>query len=151
VAVSTGIERDRVLLAEDGVVIDLVDGRAQVVGVVPVGNVFVDGSTIGDLAEASVRDRRILAEDGFVSVVVVLDSTTGRIVAGPEIHARGLAEDDAVFDDIRPRISQAVEEAARRGYDDTYELQQIIRRSIGPWLNRRLRRRPMIIPVVVEV
>jgi ribonuclease J len=151
VAVSTGIERDHVLLAEDGVVIDLVDGKAQVVGVVPVGNVFVDGSTIGDLAEASVRDRRILAEDGFVSVVVVLDSTTGSIVAGPEIHARGLAEDDSVFDDIRPRISQAVEEAARRGYDDVYELQQIIRRSIGPWLNRRLRRRPMIIPVVVEL
>jgi ribonuclease J len=151
VAISTGVARDRVLVAEDGVVIDLVDGRARISGAVPVGNVFVDGATIGDLAEASVRDRRILAEDGFVSVVLVLDSTTGTIVAGPEIHARGLAEDDAVFDDVRPRIAEAVEQAARQGYDDVYELQQIIRRAIGPWLNRRLRRRPMIIPVVVEV
>jgi ribonuclease J len=132
-------------------VIDLVDGRARVTGALPVGNVFVDGGTIGDIAEASVRDRRILAEDGFVSVVLVLDSTTGAIVAGPEIHARGLAEDDAVFDGVRPRIAEAVEQAARQGYDDVYELQQTIRRTIGPWLNRRLRRRPMIIPVVVEV
>jgi ribonuclease J len=142
---------ERVLVVEDGVVVDLVDGKASVVGVRPVGNVFVDGTTVGDLAEASVRDRRILAEDGFVSVVVVLDSTTGAIVAGPEIHARGLAEDDSVFEAVRPRIAQAVEEAARNGYDDVYELQQTIRRAIGPWLNRRLRRRPMIIPVVVEL
>ncbi len=151
VAIATGVPRDRVLVAEDGVVIDLVDGRARVTGALPVGNVFVDGGTIGDIAEASVRDRRILAEDGFVSVVLVLDSTTGAIVAGPEIHARGLAEDDAVFDGVRPRIAEAVEQAARQGYDDVYELQQTIRRTIGPWLNRRLRRRPMIIPVVVEV
>ena len=151
VAISAGIPRDKVLLAEDGMVVDLVDGRASIVGIEPVGNVFVDGATIGDLAEASVRDRRILSEDGFVSVVVVLDSTTGAIVAGPEVHARGLAEDDAVFDAVRPRIAAEVEQAARNGYDDVYELQQTIRRAIGPWLNRRLRRRPMIIPVVVEV
>jgi ribonuclease J len=151
VAISTGVPSDRVLVVEDGVVVDLVDGKAAVVGAVPVGNVFVDGTTIGDLAEASVRDRRILAEDGFVSVVVVLDSTTGTIVAGPEIHARGLAEDDSVFDAVRPRIAEAVQEAASHGYDDVYELQQTIRRVIGPWLNRRLRRRPMIIPVVVEL
>jgi ribonuclease J len=151
VAMATGVPPDRVLVVEDGVVVDLVDGTASVAGVVPVGNVFVDGTTIGDLAEASVRDRRILAEDGFVSVVVVLDSTTGSVVAGPEIHARGLAEADDVFDEVRPRIVAAVEEAARSGYDDVYELQQTIRRAVGPWLNRRLRRRPMIIPVVVEV
>jgi ribonuclease J len=151
VAVATGIDRHRVLVAEDGMVIDLVDGRARITGIQPVGNVFVDGTTIGDLAEASVRDRRILSEDGFVSVVVVLDSTTGTVVAGPAIHARGLAEDDSVFDAVRPRITAAVEDAAGQGYDDVYELQQTVRRVIGPWLNRRLRRRPMIIPVVVEV
>ena len=151
VATAAGVPREKVLLAEDGMIVDLVDGRAAVVGIEPVGNVFVDGATIGDLAEASVRDRRILSEDGFVSVVVVLDSTTGAIVAGPEVHARGLAEDDAVFDAVRPRIAEEVEKAARSGYDDVYELQQTIRRAIGPWLNRRLKRRPMIIPVVVEV
>ncbi len=151
VAMATGLPAERVLVIEDGVVVDLVDGTARVVGVQPVANVFVDGTTIGEVAEASVRDRRILAEDGFVSVVVVVDSTSGTIVSGPEIHARGLAEDDSAFDAVRPRIVSAVEEAARSGYDDTYALQQTIRRAIGPWLNRRLRRRPMIIPVVIEV
>ena len=148
---ATGLPADRVLVVEDGVVVDLVAGDARVVGVQPVANVFVDGTTIGEVAEASVRDRRILAEDGFVSVVVVVDSTSGTILSGPEIHARGLAEDDSAFDAVRPRIVAAVEEAARSGYDDTYALQQTIRRAIGPWLNRRLRRRPMIIPVVIEV
>ena len=151
VAMATGLLPERVLVVEDGVVVDLVDGHARVVGVQPVANVFVDGTTIGEVAEASVRDRRILAEDGFVSVVVVVDSTSGTILSGPEIHARGLAEDDSAFDAVRPRIVAAVEEAARSGYDDTYALQQTIRRAIGPWLNRRLRRRPMIIPVVIEV
>jgi len=151
VAITTGVPLERVLLIEDGMVVDLVDGTARVVGHSPVANVFVDGTTIGEVAEASVRDRRILAEDGFVSVVLVIDSTSGRIVSGPEIHARGLAEDDSAFDEIRPRIVEAVEDAARNGYDDTYALQQSIRRAIGPWLNRRLRRRPMIIPVVIEI
>jgi len=151
VATTTGIAAERVLVIEDGVVVDLHEGRARVVGVQPVANVFVDGTTIGEIAEASVRDRRILSEDGFVSVVVVVDSTTGGIVSGPEIHARGLAEDDSAFDAVRPKIVQAVEEATRSGYDDPYALQQTIRRAIGPWLNRRLRRRPMIIPVVIEI
>jgi ribonuclease J len=151
VATATGIPNDRVLVVEDGFVVDLVDGEAGVAGIRPVANVFVDGSTIGDVAEASVRDRRILSEDGFVSVVVVVDSTSGAIVGGPEIHARGLAEDDSVFDDVRPLIAHAVEEATRHGYDDEFALQQTIRRAIGPWLNRQLRRRPMIIPVVLEI
>ena len=151
VAMATGLPAERVLVIEDGVVVDLVDGTARVVGVQPVANVFVDGTTIGEVAEASVRDRRILSEDGFVTVVVVVDSTSGDIVSGPEIHARGLAEDDATFDAVKPKIAVAVTEATRNGYDDTFALQQIIRRTIGPWLNRRLRRRPMIIPVVIEI
>jgi ribonuclease J len=152
VAQETGIGPSRLLVVEDGVVVDLHDGVAQVVGVQPVHNVFVDGSTVGgEVAEASVRDRRILSEDGFVSVIVVVDSTTGEILSGPEIHARGLAEQDSAFDAVTPKIVAAVEEATRSGYDDTYALQQTIRRAIGPWLNRRLRRRPMIIPVVIEI
>jgi ribonuclease J len=151
VAHSTGIAAERVVVVEDGMVVDLHDGQVSVVGVQPVANVFVDGTTIGEVAEASVRDRRILSEDGFVSIVVVVDSTSGAIVSGPDIHSRGLAEDDSAFDAILPKIVTAVEEATRNGYDDPYALQQTIRRAIGPWLNRRLRRRPMIIPVVIEI
>ena len=150
IAVDSGVPAERVLIAEDGVVVDLVNGVASVVGAVPCGYVYVDGSNVGGLAEASLTDRRILGEEGFISVVVVVDSVTGKVTGGPEIHARGFAEDDSVFDSILPEIVQAVEDAAASGNADTYQLQQTIRRTIGRWVGGRLRRRPMIIPVVVE-
>jgi ribonuclease J len=102
------------------------------------------------LTEAELKDRRILAEEGFVSVFAVVDSTTGKVVSGPTIHARGVAEDDSVFDAILPEIAQALEEAAAGGAVDTHQLQQVIRRKLGHWIGTKLRRRPMIIPVVVE-
>ncbi|HMG29520.1 MAG TPA: ribonuclease J [Jiangellaceae bacterium] len=150
VAISSGVPRDRVVLAEDGVVVDLVGGVARVAGAVPCGYVYVDGSNVGGVAEASLKDRRILGEEGFISVVVVVDSVTGKVTGGPEIHARGFAEDDSVFDEVRPQIAEALEKAAAGGGADTYQLQQTIRRTIGRWVSGRYRRRPMIIPVVVE-
>jgi ribonuclease J len=150
VAVNAGVPRSRVVLAEDGVVVDLADGLARVVGAVPCGYVYVDGSNVGGVAEASLKDRRILGEEGFISVVVVVDSVTGKVTGGPEIHARGFAEDDSVFDEIRPQLVDALEQAAAGGGADTYQLQQTIRRTIGRWVSGRYRRRPMIIPVVVE-
>ena len=149
-AIATGVPRERVVLAEDGVVVDLVDGVATVVGALPVGYVYVDGASIGELTEADLKDRRILGEEGFISVIVVVDSGTGKVVAGPEIHARGFAEDDTVFDAVRPRIIDALAATAGDGNLDPYALQQIVRRTIGKWVSERFRRRPMIIPVVIE-
>ena len=85
-AIRTGVPRERVVLCEDGVVVDLVDGVAKVVGAVPCGYVYVDGSSVGEITEVDLKDRRILGEEGFISIVVVVDSGTGKIVAGPEIH-----------------------------------------------------------------
>ncbi|MGH3314691.1 MAG: ribonuclease J [Nocardioidaceae bacterium] len=146
----TGVPPDRVVVAEDGVVVDLVDGVARISGKVDCGYVFVDGSTVGDITESSLKDRRILGEEGFISVIVVVDSVTGKLVSGPEIHARGFAEDDSVFEEVRPEIEKAVNQAVSEGVDDPYQLQQTIRRRIGRWVNSKHRRRPMIIPVVVE-
>src|SRR5689334_247788 len=147
---ATGVPAEHVVVAEDGVVVDLMDGKIEVAGKVPCGFVFVDGESVGDITEASLKDRRILGEEGFVSVVVVVDSQTGKVSSGPEIHARGFLEDDAVFDEIKQPIAEAIEAALREGADDTYQLQQTIRRVIGRWVNTTHRRRPMIIPVVVE-
>ncbi|MCK0116663.1 ribonuclease J [Isoptericola sp. CG 20/1183] len=149
-AVKTGIPADRVVLAEDGVVVDLVDGRASVVGAVPCGYVFVDGSSVGEVTENELKDRRVLSEEGFVSVFAVVDSATGKVLAGPQILARGMAEGAAVFDEIQPDVVKALEDAIAGGATDTHQLQQVMRRVIGQWVNRRLRRRPMIVPVVVE-
>ena len=149
-AVQTGVPADRVVLAEDGVVVDLVDGRASVVGAVPCGYVYVDGSSVGGITEAELKDRRILGDEGFVSIFAVVSSADGKVLAGPQIHARGFAEQDEVFEDILPEVTRALEEAVAQGATDTHQLQQVIRRVVGRWVSSRLRRRPMIIPVVVE-
>jgi ribonuclease J len=106
---------------------------------------------VGDITEVSLKDRRILGSEGFVSVVAVVDLTDAKVVGGPDIHARGFAEDDSVFDEVKPRIAAALEDALRDGASDTYELQRVMRRAIGRWVSDTHRRRPMIIPVVVEV
>jgi ribonuclease J len=140
-----------VVIAEDGVVVDLVDGRASVVGKVACGYVYVDGLSVGEVTESSLKDRRILGEEGFVSVVIVVDSTTGKLVAGPEIHARGSGIDDASFAEVRPRLDEALARAAADDIHDAYQLGQLVRRTVGKWVNENYRRRPMIIPVVIEV
>jgi ribonuclease J len=150
IAVSTGVPRDRVVLAEDGVVVDLLDGVARVVGAVSCGYVYVDGSSVGEITDADLKDRRILGEEGFVSIVVVVDSATGKVLAGPEIHARGVAEGDEVFEGILPQIESALAQAVDQGTTDNYQLQQVVRRVVGRWLGGKLRRRPMILPLVVS-
>ncbi len=150
VAETTGIPPERVLVAEDGVVIDLRDHEANIVGAVPCGYVYVDGSSVGELTDAELKDRRILGEEGFISVFVVMDSANGKVIAGPQVHARGVAEDETVFDAIVPDVVRALEEAASGGAFDSGQLQQVMRRVVGRFAGNRLRRRPMIIPVVVE-
>ena len=117
----------------------------------PCGYVYVDGSSVGDVTDASLKDRRILRDEGFISVVVVVDSVTGKVAGGPEIHARGFAEDDAVFEAVRPLIEEALDKAAAEGIGDAHQLQQLVRRVVGRWVSDTYRRRPMIIPLVVEV
>ena len=146
----TGVPAENVVIAEDGVVVDLVDGRAAVAGKVDCGYVFVDGASVGDITESDLKDRRILGEEGFISVIVVVDSVTGKVSGGPEIHARGFAEDDSTFDEIRQPIIDALDRAVAEGVDDNYQLQQTVRRVVGRWVNSTHRRRPMIIPVVIE-
>jgi ribonuclease J len=148
-AVRTGVPPERVIVVEDGVVVDLVDGVAKVVGTVPCGYVYVDGSSVGGITEADLKDRRILGDEGFVSIFVVVDSTSGAVVVGPEIHARGVAEDDAVFDSIKPQVIAALTESVMGGTSDVQQLQQVLRRVVGRWAGTKLRRRPMIIPIVV--
>lgn len=149
-AVKTGVPADRVVLAEDGVVVDLVDGKASVVGAVPCGYVYVDGSSVGEITDAELKDRVILGEEGFVSVFAVIDTATGKVLAPPQVLARGMAEDASVFDKVMPEVTAALENAIAGGATDTHQLQQIMRRTVGRYVATRLRRKPMIVPVVVE-
>ncbi|MFW5469878.1 ribonuclease J [Knoellia sp. CPCC 206435] len=149
-ALATGVHPRGVVVVEDGVVVDLLDGRVRVAGAVPSGYVYVDGSSVGEADEGLLKDRRILRDEGFISVIVVMDSSSGKIVAGPEITARGFVEGDVVFDDVMPGLVKALDEATAQGVVDTYQLEQVMRRAVGGWVGRKIRRRPMIIPVVIE-
>ena len=149
-AMRTGVPEDHVVLAEDGVVVDLVDGKASVVGVVDCGYVYVDGSSVGGADEALLKDRRILRDEGFISCIVVIDSATGKIASGPQITARGFVEDDEIFQQVIPKVERAIEEAVANGVRDDQQLQQIVRRAVGSWVGGKIRRRPMIIPVVLQ-
>ena len=150
-AALSGVPEGNIVIADDGVVVDLIDGQAKITGAVPCGYVYVDGLSVGEVTDEQLKDRRILGEEGFVSVVIVLDSTTGKMVAAPEIHARGSGIDESAFSDVRPRIEEALARAAAEGITDSYQIQQLVRRAVGRWVSDHYRRRPMIIPVVVEV
>lgn len=150
-AIQTGVPRANAIIIENGIVVDLVEGEALVVGSIPVGFVYVDGQSIGDITESSLKDRRILGEEGFISVVVVIDSQSGKIVAGPDIHARGFAEDQALFDEVKLRIEKALAVAVADGINGTHQLAQVVRKTVGGWVGGEHRRRPMIVPLVIEV
>jgi ribonuclease J len=147
----TGVPDERIVIAEDGLVVDLLDGKAAVAGAVPCGYVYVDGLTVGEVTESQLKDRRILGDEGFISVIIVFDASNGKVVGGPEIHARGSGIDEAAFGDVLPKVAEALDRAAADGVSDEHSLRQLARRVIGKWVSDNYRRRPMIIPVVVEV
>ena len=150
-AIESGVPRENAFIIENGIVVDLIDHVAEVVGSVPCGFVYVDGQSIGDITESSLKDRRILGEEGFISVFVVVEAQSGKIISGPDIHARGFNEDEALFDEVKKEIEKALARAVADGIDGTHQLQQVVRRTIGNWVGQKHRRRPMIVPVVVEV
>jgi len=150
-AIKTGVPRTNTLVIENGIVVDMTDGYADVAGAIPVGFVYVDGQSIGEITESSLKDRRILGEEGFISVVVVIESQTGKIVAGPDIHARGFTEDNELFKEVTVMIEKALAQAVGNGINGTHQLQQVVRRTVGSWVGDKHRRKPMIVPVVIEV
>jgi ribonuclease J len=146
-----GVPDDRVVLCEDGDVVDLVDGKASLVGHIRSRYVYVDGLAIGDVGESLLTERRILGDGGFIAATVVIDSVTGKVVAGPTVSAKGFSDDPAVFAAVLPLVTEALNKAATEGITDPHQLQQIVRRTVGRWVNEAYRRRPMIVPTVVEV
>ncbi|MGW5560258.1 ribonuclease J [Micromonospora sp. NPDC003944] len=149
--IESGVAADRVVLCEDGDVVDLVEGRASLVGHVKSRYVYVDGLAVGDVSESLLTERRILGDGGFIATTVVVDSVTGKVVAGPTLSAKGFSEDPEAFNPVVPLVTEALNRAAADGVTDPHQLQQIVRRTVGRWVNDKYRRRPMIVPTVVEV
>ena len=151
IAEATGVHKDNVIITNDGGVIDLVDGVARQVGEITSEYVYVDGRSIGDVTEDDLKDRQVLGEEGFITVIAVIDRDTRTVVSGPEIHSRGVAEDEGVFDAIKPKLVKVLDDAAASDKEHSkHQLQQMMRRTLGSWVARKLRRRSMIVPIIIE-
>jgi ribonuclease J len=151
-AMEMGVADDHVLLAEDGDVVELTEAGVDFVDSVPAGFLYVDG-TVGDVGHGVLRDRRVLADEGFVVVVVTVDGHSGECVARPEIITRGWVhapEAEALLDEAHEQVVAAVAEAAREGAFDVETLKRRVRQTVGRFVAERTRRRPMIVPVVIE-
>lgn len=147
-----GVARDHVLVCEDGDVLELTDEGLAPVGRVPAGYLYVDG-IVGDVGQGVLRDRRVLAEEGVVVVVVTVDSQTGKVLTGPEIITRGWVyapEAEDLLDEACDVVAASVERALADGVHDVEALERDVRRAAGKFVSERTKRRPMIVPVVME-
>jgi ribonuclease J len=150
-AVATGVPEERVMLAEDGVVVDLVDGIASIVGRYPVGQVYVDGLSVGDVGESTLSDRLVLGEGGFIAITVAVDETTGKAVSAPEVSGRGFSDDPGALMGAQELVEAELLRLAGEGVTDTHRIAQGVRRVVGRWVADTYRRRPMIVPTVIGV
>ncbi len=150
-AISTGVPAANVVLAEDGVVVDLVDGRARISGRVEVGHVYVDGLSVGDVGESTLSDRLILGEGGFIAITVAIDSNTGRALGPPTVSGRGFSDDPKALDEVVALVENELSRTEAEGILDTHRIAQSVRRVVGRWVADTYRRRPMIVPTVIPL
>jgi ribonuclease J len=150
-AALTGVPEKRIVLAEDGTVVDLADGRARIVGAYEVGHVYVDGNAVGDVGDATLSDRLILGEGGFIAITVAVHAATGRAVASPTISGRGFSDDPKALHAVVPLVEMELAQLEADGIVDPHRIAQAVRRVVGKWVGETYRRRPMIVPTVLTV
>jgi ribonuclease J len=151
---AAGVPRERILVCEDGDVVELAGGVASIVGQVRAGMVFVDGLGVGDVGDAVLRDRRKLGGEGFVHVVATIESQTGKVLAGPDIVTRGFVyepESGDLIEEAKARVLDALERSAADGVVDPMIIKQHMRSAASALFKERTQRRPVIIPTVMEV
>ena len=153
-AESVGVPKDRIFLIEDGLGLEVTAAGTRVLGPYPAGPVLVDGKGVGDVGGVVLRDRQLLAEAGMLVVALTVDRTTGSIVAGPEIASRGfvyMKEADALMDEVKTAVREAL--AARRepAVFDREQLGATVRSAVRRFVNQRFQRKPVVLPVILEV
>jgi ribonuclease J len=146
-----GLPADSIVLAENGAVVELTRAGARVVGDIDAGVTFVDGLGVGDVRDVALRDRRHLSEDGVLIIVATLAGSNGRVAAPPELIARGLVEPGPLLEETRGEAQRVLSELAQQGVTEIKLLQEHLHDAIGQLIYDRTGRRPMILPVIVEV
>lgn len=149
-AAKTGVPEENIVLAENGVSVDLVAGRVSIAGAVPVGKMFVDGLITGDVGDATLGERLILSS-GFVAVTVVVRRGTGKPAGPAHLHSRGFSEDPKALEPVARKVEQELEHLASQNVTDPTRIAQGVRRTVGKWVGETYRRQPMIVPTVIEI
>lgn len=149
-AASTGVDPERIVVAENGVSVDLVAGKASIAGAVPVGKMFVDGLITGDVGETTLGERLVLSS-GFVAVTVVVHRGTGKPAGPAHLHSRGFSEDPKALEPAARKVEQELERLAADTVTDPARIAQAVRRAVGKWVGETYRRQPMIVPTVIEI
>ena len=149
-AASTGVPQENIVLAENGVSVDLVAGKASISGAVPVGKMFVDGLITGDVGDATLGERLILSS-GFVAVTVVIHRETGKLAAPAHLQSRGFSEDPKALESVARNVERELESLAADNITDPNRIAQAVRRTVGKWVGETYRRQPMIVPTVIEI
>ncbi|MHA2789193.1 ribonuclease J [Corynebacterium sp. S7] len=151
-AVSTGVKRENTVLAQNGVVVDLVNGRVQVAGQYQVGNLYVDGETMGEVEADVLADRTNLAAGGVISVTCVIDSRTGRLLERPTVSTTGFSEDDrSLVPEVTEWVENLMNDLAAEGENDPYRMVQALRRKVSRSIEQKYKREPVILPTVVPM
>lgn len=149
-AARSGVPEDAIMLAENGVSVDLIGGKAQIAGAVPVGKMFIDGLVTGDVGEATLGERLVLSS-GFVAVTVVIHRGTGRAAAPAHLYSRGFSEDPKALESVVHKVEAELESLASQVVTDPVRIAQAVRRVVGKWVGETYRRQPMIVPTVLEI
>ena len=149
-AARAGVPEESIVVAENGVSVDLVGGRVSIAGAVPVGKMFVDGLITGDVGDITLGERLILSS-GFVAVTVVIGRGTGRSVVAPQLHSRGFSEDPKALEPAVRKVEAELEALAAQKITDPARIAQAVRRTVGKWMAETYRRQPLIVPTVIEV
>ncbi|HEV7419861.1 MAG TPA: ribonuclease J [Mycobacterium sp.] len=149
-AASSGVAPESIVLAENGVSVDLVGGKASISGAVPLGKMFVDGLVTGDVGEVTLGERLTLSS-GFISITVVVSRSTGKPAAAPYLHSRGFSEDPKALEPASRKVQEALEVLAAEKVTDPVRIAQAARRAVGKWVGEVYRRQPMIVPTVIEI
>ncbi|WP_018600666.1 ribonuclease J [Mycobacterium sp. 155] len=149
-AARTGVPPENIVIAENGVSVDLVAGRASISGAVTVGKMFVDGLITGDVGDATLGERLILSS-GFVAVTVVVHRETGRPAGPAHLYSRGFSEDPKALESVAQKVERELESLAADNITDPTRIAQAVRRTVGKWVGETYRRQPMIVPTVIEI
>jgi ribonuclease J len=149
-AVLSGVPEKNVMLAENGVSVDLVNGAVSIAGAVPVGKMFVDGLVTGDVGESTLGERLTLSS-GFIAITLALRRGTGKPAGPPHLHSRGFSEDPKALEPAVRKVEEALEALAAEKVTDPTRIAQAVRRAVGKWVGETYRRQPMIVPTILEV